>query len=180
MSTDVRHKHNMKKQYLIIIAILAIAVIAMGVAYTRQQNAATTIADESSVRLQTTQFGSSIQKVSLSAPDALNQMVSAYAPYASSSLLASWQNNKSFAPGKGLSSPWPDRIEIQSVTKQSNGTYVVEGNVIEVTSQEVTHGGIAAQFPVTITFTKYPSGWLMTDYKPGPIKTFINASTTTQ
>jgi len=170
----------MKKQYTVVLAVIVVAVLAMGIAYSRQQQKAQDIADDSSIRTLITQFGSNIQKVSLSAPDALNEIANSYAPYASSSLITYWQNNRAFAPGKGLSSPWPDRIEVSAVTKTADGSYVVKGTVIEVTSQEVTHGGIAAQFPVTMTFKKYGNQWLMTGYEPGPVQTFATASTTVQ
>jgi hypothetical protein len=167
----------MKKQYNILAVVIAVAVIIMGLAVMRQHQKAQDIADDSSVRVVVSQFGSTIQKVSLSTPNALAEIANAYAPYASSSLISYWQANRSFAPGKGLSSPWPDRIEINSVMKDRKN-YVVEGNVIEVTSKEVIHGGIAAQFPVQLTLSKYGNSWLIVKYEAGPIQSFVNSTTT--
>lgn len=170
----------MKKQNILIVAVIAFAVIIAGTAYSRQQQKAQDSADDITIRTLIGQFGTSMQKVSLSAPDALQQIATTYSPYASSSLISYWQANRSFAPGKGLSSPWPSGITIEAVTKKGS-TYVVEGLVTEVTSQEVAHGGIAAEFPVTITLNKYQKQWQITGYSAGVETTFApKMPTTTQ
>jgi hypothetical protein len=169
----------MKKQYQIVLVIIVAAVIVAGTAYQRQRQKAQDIVDESTVRTLVTQFGASMQKVSLSAPDAPAQIANIYVPYASSSLIKYWQANRSFAPGKGLSSPWPSDINIKSVTKASDGSYVVDGMVNEVTSQEVTHGGIAAEFPLTLTLKKYAGQWQIVNYQPGVATSFAPKTPTT-
>ncbi len=169
----------MKKQNIVILVIIAAAVIVAGTAYQHQRQKAQDIVDDSTVRTVVTQFGTTIQKVSLSAPDALDQIANNYVPYASSSLIKSWQANRSFAPGRGLSSPWPSNINITAVTKKGDGSYVVQGMVSEVTSQEVAHGGVAAEFPVTITLSKYQGQWLMTGYSAGVETSFAPKTPTT-
>jgi methionine-rich copper-binding protein CopC len=169
----------MKKQNAIILFVIAAAVVVAGIAYQHQRQKAQDIVDNSSVQTVVTQFGTSIQKVSLSAPDALDQIANVYAPYASSSLIQKWKENKSFAPGKGLSSPWPISINVTSVTKKGDGSYIVQGMVAEVTSQDVAHGGIAAQYPVTITLKKYGNVWLMTGYDAGVATSFAPKVPTT-
>lgn len=168
----------MNKQSGVVLAVIAFAVVVAGIAYQRQQQKAEDITNETIVRSTVEQFGTSMQKVSLSAPDALQQIATTYSPYASSSLISYWQANHSFAPGKGLSSPWPSGITIEAVTKKGN-TYIVEGLVTEVTSQEVAHGGIAAEFPVTITLGKYKGQWLITGYSAGVETTFASKLPTT-
>ncbi len=167
----------MKKQYSILAVIVAVAVIIMGLAVMRQHQKEQDIADESTVRLVVSQFADQMDKVSLSSPTAISDIASAYAPYASSSLIQYWQANRSFAPGKGLSSPWPDRIEVNSVSKNLRD-YIVQGTVIEVTSKEVTQGGVAAQFPVQMTLSKFGDTWLITKYEAGAVQTFGNSTTT--
>jgi hypothetical protein len=165
----------MKKQYNILAVIVAVVVLIMGLAYMRQQQKAQDIADESTVRLVVSQFAGQIQKVSLASPNAPAEIANAYAPYASSSLISYWQSNRSFAPGKGLSSPWPDRIEVNSVSKNLRD-YIVQGTVIEVTSKEVAQGGVAAQFPVQLTLSKFGNSWLITKYEAGPVQAFGSAA----
>lgn len=168
---NVRQIYGMKKQNILMVVIIAVAAVVAGIAYQHQRQKAQDIVDASTVQTVVTQFGTTLQKVSLSSPTAVNDIAAAYAPYASSSIIKEWQQNKSFAPGRGLSSPWPINININSVTKKGN-TYVVQGLVIEVTSQEVAHGGIAAEFPVTITLSPYNGQWLITGYSPGAETTF--------
>ena len=157
---------------------MVFAAAAAGIAYMRQQQKAQDIADNSAVQTAVMQFGTVMQKVSLSAPDALQEIASNYAPYASSSVIKIWQANRAFAPGRGLSSPWPSSISITGTSKNSDGTYAVEGQVIEITSNEVAHGGIAAEFPVTLTLAKYRGTWLIASYQAGPTSVFASATTT--
>jgi len=168
----------MQKQNIVILIILIAAAIVAGTAFQHQRQKAQDIVDATSVRAVVAQFGAHMQKVSLFAPDAPAQIADEYAPYASSSLIQKWQANRSFAPGRGLSSPWPDRIDISAVTKKGSA-YLVQGIVDEVTSQEVAHGGIAAEFPVTITLTKYQGQWLITGYDAGVETTFAPKTPTT-
>jgi len=53
-----------------------------------------------------------------------------YAPYVTKELLASWKRQIETTPGRELSSPWPERIEVQSVALAADGTYEVRGQVI--------------------------------------------------
>ena len=170
----------MKKQNLVILVILVAAAIIAGTAYQRQRQKAQDIVDNSAVQTVVTQFGATMQKVSLSAPDALQEIANNYAPYASSSLIKAWQANRAFAPGRGLLGPWPSAINIATVTKKGD-SYQVQGMVAEVTAAEAAHGGIAAEFPVTIMLTKYKGQWLMTAYSAGIETIFtFQASTTTK
>ena len=168
----------MKKQNIVILVIVAAAIIIATTAYLRQKQKAQDISDTSSVQTVVTQFGATMQKVSLSAPDALEQIANDYAPYASSSLIKQWQANKGFAPGRGLSSPWPTNINVVSVTKKGSA-YQVQGMVVEVTSQEVAHGGIAAEYPLTLTLSNYKGQWLITDYSAGAETSFAPKTPTT-
>ena len=171
--------HTMKKQNILILIIILAAALVAGTAYQHQRQKAQDIVDNTSVQTVVTQFGSAMQKVSLSAPDALQEIANNYAPYATSSLIKQWQANHSFAPGRGLSSPWPSSINITTVTKKGDGSYVVQGMVSEVTSQEAAHGGIAAEFPLTLTLTKYHNQWLISGYSAGAETTFAPKMPTT-
>jgi len=74
-------------------------------------------------------------------------------------------NNVMDAPGRIVSSPWPDRIEIITLTKGDSDRYVITGSVIEVTSLEVANGGIAAKIPVHIVVQNDQGHWLISEYE---------------
>jgi hypothetical protein len=92
-------------------------------------------------------------------------MMAEYAGLVDSSLLEEWSGDPSTAPGRSVSSPWPDRIEVASVDRISPGVYSVSGYVIEITSYELSHGGEAARLPVHITVGKLETQWLITGYE---------------
>jgi hypothetical protein len=106
-----------------------------------------------------------MQKVAIGSTTAKDQIAAAYSPYVAAPLIAQWQVNQAFAPGKGLSGPWPDRIQIDSMVQQPDGSYVVKATVLEVTSKEQTQGGVAAQYRVTMTLQKTGDQWLITAFE---------------
>lgn len=88
-----------------------------------------------------------------------------YSYYASPKIIAEWQKDPENAPGRLTSSPWPDRIEVDSVIKNEDGSYAVEGRLIEVTSDTKDKDGIFAEYPVTITLEDFSGRWLITKYE---------------
>lgn len=110
------------------------------------------------------EFGSRLQKVSLQAPaDVLaKSMKEAYGDLVAPELLTKWAADPAHAPGRLTSSPWPDRIEIRSLEKAADGSYVAQGEVIEVTSVEKVSGGVAAKRPISVTVTKTGNNRLIT------------------
>jgi len=125
--------------------------------------------DETAVTNLVEAFGQALQTVSLQSPAALlsANLQESYGDYVSPELLAEWQNDSSQAPGRLSSSPWPDRIEILHIEKQSESMYVINGNIIEVTSVEVINGGAAARQPITLTVAKTAERWLIEDVTLG-------------
>lgn len=118
--------------------------------------------DEAAVASLVKEFGSKLQTVSLQAPkDVVNKsMQENYGDLVSPALIAEWLKDLPNAPGRMLSSPWPDRIEILSVEKLSE-TYQVRGQIIEITSVEKVSGGAAAKRPITLTVKKTGDRWLV-------------------
>jgi hypothetical protein len=112
-------------------------------------------------------FGSVMQLVSTSAPKkiATQAIKDKYQNLTASSLLAKWESDPSDAPGRNVSSPWPDHIAITSIARIGTTTYVVAGNVIELTSDNVAHGGIADQYPVTTTVAIAGGSWMITNWQ---------------
>jgi len=108
-------------------------------------------------------FGKKLQMVSLQAPkDAVaKSMKENYGEFVTPELLAKWQSDPLNAPGRLVSSPWPDRIEVLTVKKLSDDSYKVEGNIIEITSAELKSGGAAAKRPIILEVKKNDSRWLI-------------------
>lgn len=118
-------------------------------------------ADETAVRSLTEEFGKRLQMVSLLAPKELldMSMQENYGGLVSSGLIKQWQDDPQKAPGRMVSSPWPDRIEISAIIKSPENTFDVKGEVIEVTSVEKENGGAAARRPITLTAGKAGDRW---------------------
>lgn len=112
-----------------------------------------------------TGFGGTLQQVSLlaSSTDVTTAMQTSYAGYVSPDLLAQWETSPMQAPGRLTSSPWPDRILVNSMAKQSDGSYDVQGTLVEKTST-----GDAGTFPVTATVRQMSGRWLITAFSGYP------------
>jgi hypothetical protein len=124
-------------------------------------------ADDVEVRRVVTEFGATLQKVSLlaSTADRKAAMELHYAPYVSPELIAAWIPEGKEALGRYASSPWPERIDIVEV-REENNYFVVEGNVIEVVNGEEGTTP-AAVYPVTLTLEKISDKWLITKMNKG-------------
>jgi len=101
--------------------------------------------------------------VSLLAPEEVvkQSLHDNYGDLVSPALLSAWQEDPSNAPGRSVSSPWPDRIRIISNQKISEGVYEVQGEIIEITSLEQIQGGYAAQRAINLVVKRYDTGWLI-------------------
>lgn len=117
-------------------------------------------------------FGSKLKMVSLLAPDDLlkESMTENYGKLVTKDLLEKWIKNPSEAPGRAVSSPWPDRIEIESSEKVSDNKYKIKGFIIEVTSAEKTSGEIAAKREITLDVEKIDGSWIISNVVMGNYK----------
>ncbi|MDO0823859.1 hypothetical protein [Desulfosporosinus nitroreducens] len=113
-------------------------------------------------------FGKKLQTVSLTAPrDYVNKSIQEnYGDLVSPELLSAWQKDLQDVPGRVVSSPWPDRIEILSIQKSSS-EYDVKGEILEITSVEIQNGGVAAKRPIDLRVRKVENRWLITEVKLG-------------
>ncbi len=155
------------------ILIFIIAACAGAYFYARfeinRQNAANlNLTDAKAVRSLVGNFGRALKNVSLLAPTAADDIANSYGNYLIPALLTAWENDPSQALGELTSSPWPDRIEISAVKQLGSDTYEVSGNIIEVTSMEVTQGGVAARRPVDLTVVETGGRWLIASVTAGP------------
>jgi hypothetical protein len=114
-------------------------------------------------------FGSKLQNFSLLAPKDIveKEMKKNYEKIITPQLLKKWSANPLSAPGRLTSSPWPDRIEIKSVTKLSSIEYEAKGEIIEITSVEAVNGGYAAKRPLTLKIKKIDNRWLINEVSLG-------------
>ena len=144
--------------------LATLVVVVAGLFLYLQLSGASAAANEAAVRSTATSFGLQLKGVSLLSPDASTTMARAYGPYVTSQLLEQWQKNPSKAPGHLTSSPWPDRVDIDNVAPQGNG-YIVTGNIIMMTSKEVTNGGNAGTVPVVLQLVRENNTWLIAVYQ---------------
>ena len=123
------------------------------------------ISDEEQVRELVEEFGKQLQHVSLLAPkDQLEESLREhYSGLVSDDLIERWLDEPANAPGRLVSSPWPDRIEISSVSKSSETAYEVQGAIIEITSEEANNGGAAVERPVTLRVEQSGDRWLIVE-----------------
>lgn len=118
---------------------------------------------EGDVRTTIAQFGNQLNTVSVLAPTAAEDIRSAYGPYVSPELLATWIATPSIAPGRLSSSPWPDHLEVDTVTLAENGSYDVMGRIILKTSS-----GDAGIIPVSLSVANIDGSYLITAYQENP------------
>lgn len=105
-------------------------------------------------------FGQRLARVSLLAPPGtLREEIRAqYAPLVTPALLEAWLADPSSAPGREVSSPWPDRIEVRDVRRIRPDALEVTGDVVYSTSVEATRGGAARREPVVVTVVRGEDG----------------------
>ncbi len=128
---------------------------------------ATPSPEETAVSALVEEFGKKLQSVSLLSPTAAADIRTHYSPCVAADLLNYWTGDPAQAPGRTVSSPWPDRIEITGLTKTGPDTYSVTGYVIEVTSVEAISGGAAKEIPVRLTVQNSGGHWLISEYAQG-------------
>jgi hypothetical protein len=106
------------------------------------------------------QFGARMQTVSLLAPDSMvpRQLREAYGPLVTPELLALWTAQPDSAPGRRVSSPWPDRIEVASVRPLGEDTLEVSGTLRYKSSADAAGASPAASEPVTLRVVRVTDG----------------------
>jgi NAD(P)-dependent dehydrogenase (short-subunit alcohol dehydrogenase family) len=101
------------------------------------------------------ELGARLKTVSHLAADTsvARQLRTAYAPLVTPALLDRWLADPARAPGRELSSPWPERIEVDSVTAAGARECRVDGRIVYLTSQEAAQGGSADTRAVQLRVT---------------------------
>jgi heme A synthase len=121
--------------------------------------------DETAVRNTVTMFGGELRMVPLSSSkEAVGEaMEYNYASFVAPELISKWEKDPLHAPGRLTSSPYPDHIDITSVNKNSDGTYIVKGNVIDLSSSNISSSTNSGSYPVTIKLENRNGLWLITN-----------------
>ncbi|MBB6446755.1 hypothetical protein [Bacillus benzoevorans] len=127
-----------------------------------QQNVET---DQEMIKNLVKKFGGKLQNVSLLAPQdvLVKSLEENYADFVAPALLEEWKKNPQKAPGRMVSSPWPDRIEISAIEKTTKNEYKVQGEIIEITSVEEEKGGAAAKQAISLIVKKVNGNWLINE-----------------
>lgn len=115
-------------------------------------------------------FGSRMKMVSLLAPDSAVAAAvrEAYGELVTRELLSTWMEQPTLAPGRRVSSPWPARIEVETVRQLADNLIEVTGDVVYVTSVERSQEGSDATEPVRLRVTRRPDGsWRISEYAEG-------------
>lgn len=118
-------------------------------------------------------FGERLAAVSTTGPAAAAReaMRAQYGPLVAPELLARWQAEPAQAPGRAVSSPWPDRIAVRRVRRLGPRRFRVGGEVVSVSSSEVAaetagEGDRAAhRQPVQLEVVRSEDGaWRIAEY----------------
>jgi hypothetical protein len=152
-------------RYIIVLVTLVVASGAAYGYYSYVQSESST-SDVAQVRITVAGLGDKLQQVPLIAPSNVVAfaMDKYYSLYVNPDLLTAWKKDPTKAPGRLTSSPWPDRIDITGTTKNKDGTYTVNGSVIEV-AKTADGQAPANNYPVRFVLTKGPDGWQITGYE---------------
>lgn len=116
-------------------------------------------------------FGSRMQTVSLLAPDSLaaSRLQEAYGTLVTPDLLSDWMARPTVAPGRRVSSPWPDRIEVKSVTPAGSDEYLVTGALIYESSAPGESTARTATQAVRLHVRRSgDGGWRISMYEQAP------------
>lgn len=160
------HDHVSSHHSFMYLWIVGAVLVLGGLVYSYIGSHPTGIIDgshEGDVRTTIAQFGNQLNSVSLQSPTVAEEIRHSYGPYVAPELLATWIENPSIAPGRATSSPWPDHIKVDTVTKNEMGAYDVMGRIILKTSTE--DAGI---IPVSLTVSNIDGSFLITRYEENP------------
>lgn len=110
------------------------------------------------------ELGRKLQTVSLLSPNVQDEIAGTYSEYVSSELLEAWISDLSQAPGRIVSSPWPDRIEITTASQISEDEYSISATIIEITISELVSGGVANTIPVRVKVRRLNGKWRIIEF----------------
>ena len=148
-----------REYFLLIIGLVLLIVTGAAVYY--MQRAPNRSRDMAQVSQLVTSFGAYEKSISPLGPveTARSDIQQNYGQFVTSDLLQQWRADPTHAPGRLTSSPWPDRIEIDSVSPQGAG-YIVSGHIIMMTS-----AGKSGEVPVVLLVLRENGAWKIAAYQ---------------
>jgi len=175
MTTVTGNKNKKEKVYIIISVIfLILTIITESIFfYIKIQNhkldmlnAAAPI-DQERITSLIQEFGQHLKNVYLTSPEEeiKKEIQENYRDFLSPNLLELWQNDPSKALGRITSSPWPDRIEVTSLSRTEEGIYLAIIKIIYMTSEEMVNGEIADSKNAFLKIKKINGQWFIDDIK---------------
>lgn len=162
--------NNKKSIFIVIIVALAIGAIALFATGRGDTGSSDDGRDDSEaevvVRSTVEEFGTKLRNVSLLGPSDVvaREMDENYSLIVDAELFARWKADPRNAPGRLTSSPWPEGIQIESVTKNNDGSYSVAGYVNETTSEGEAP---LASYPVTMRLEMLDGHWMIVEFEKG-------------
>ncbi|MGI2293757.1 M56 family metallopeptidase [Paenibacillus sp. GXUN7292] len=108
-------------------------------------------------------FGQSLKQVRIATVPAEQTealMDQFYAPYVTAEQMAKWKQNMELVPGRELSSPWPERIDIDSIAIEGEDSCLVKGNIIGMAST-----GEAGKIEVELTVVRENGQWKINSFE---------------
>jgi hypothetical protein len=116
-------------------------------------------------------FGKAMRNVSITAATSTAgaSFDANYGSLITPELLQQWKAEPSSALGRATSNPWPESINIVTVTANPGGSYAVQGNVVEVTTANPNE--VAGVYPVTLVLEKRDTSWRIASAVKGAYST---------
>lgn len=121
-------------------------------------------ADSIAVRNLVLEFGSQMKQITLQGPDsALSRSYRThYGTIVANSLIIEWVKDRTRAPGRHTSSPWPERVEILNLARKSPRAFLVDAEIVERTSADAA--GDAGRIPIRLAVWKAARQWRINGY----------------
>ena len=149
-----------RREYFLLVAGLILLIIT-GAAVYYIQRAPNRSRDVAQITTLVTNFGGYEKSISLQADIELlkSDIQQNYGTFVTDTLLQQWRADPTHAPGRLTSSPWPDHIEIDSITPQGAG-YTVSGRIIMMSST-----GKTGEVPVVLIVLQEDGEWRIAAYQ---------------
>ena len=153
---------------IFLFALIVLSIAAGAIAYNKYITSRPP-SNEFQVRSVVSGFGDEIGQVSLSTTtEAIAKaMDQHYSLYIHPTLLGEWKATPTLALGRLATGEPPDRINIESVTKNADGTYTIDG-VVTTRLNARAVSTMPGNIPVRFTLTQGPDGWQITSYVVRP------------
>jgi len=127
-----------KRGGIVALCLVVVAVIAIGALVSCGGSGVPELTAEEKAQITELidNFGHELTNVTMIDPENVvaEQIKEHYTPYLTPNLLSKWVFDPSLAMGRTTSSPWPDRIEVDSMEKVDNDRIKVQGYVVWVAS----------------------------------------------